>query len=135
MANVLTEVGTYLASQLSLTQGTTLFLGGIPETPDVMLAIQEYPGEAGDYQFGAAGLRWEYPRIQIVCRGAPNDYSTPRDQAASAHTALAAISVSSLTGTEYLLAMPLQPPNGILGQDDSGRWRISFNCRVWKEPS
>jgi len=135
MADVLTEVGSYLATELSLTQGTTLFLGVLPATPDACLAIQEYPGEPGERKFGAAGLRWEFPRVQIVCRGTPGDYATPRAQAASAHTAMAAIEAQSLSSTEYIFATPLSPPNGVLGQDENNRWRISFNVRVQKVPS
>lgn len=135
MAGLVQEVGTYLASQLSLTRGTNLFEGIMPETPNACLAVLTYAGGPSELGFGVTtGVQYEQPGLAIWCRGEPNDYTTPRDQAHSARQALAKVQATSLSGTLYHYIIPLQSPF-VLETDENERRVLAFNCRVKKEPS
>lgn len=132
---VLTELRTYLASELSLTYGTDLFTHRMPDTPDAVLVLYETGGSGAALGLGVDGVQFESPAVQVVCRGAALDFDTPRAQAESAFVALAKIQAESLSGTPYLLVRPLNSPNGALGPDEKNRPRFSFNVLVEKELS
>jgi hypothetical protein len=73
MASVIHDLATYLQSyspSLSLTIGTNLFRFDLTPTPDAQVALIPYQGMEGEGGFGREGVRWEYPRVQVVCRGA-----------------------------------------------------------------
>lgn len=101
------EVRTYLAALGTL---GTLVLGFMPASPDEIGVIYEYPGFAPERRFGVVGVGYEYPALQIVFRGAPHDYATPRATAELAYRALAQVEVMSLSGTPYLQINPRQSP-------------------------
>lgn len=128
---VLDEIAAFVATACSLTVGTTVFKGALPSSPDACMAVYEYPGVAPDYVFGVSGVSVEYPRVQIVARGAADDYSTPRSVAETAYRAIAAAAPQSLSSTRYLSMMPLQSPF-VLNRDANGRVVIAFNVQLAK---
>ena len=130
----LSEMATFIASACSLTVGTTVFRGTLPATPDACCAIYEYGGEAPTTTFGVAAIALEYPRVQIVFRGARNDYDAPRALAETAYRACAAANHQSLSSTRYLAMEPLQSPF-LLRRDENERVVIAFNVRLTKELS
>ena len=115
--------------------GTDLFLGHMPDTPDVCSSLRETPGAPPEGGFGVAGIKFEHPSAQYVARGAKDDEQTPRTKAESAYTKLAEIEAEDLSGTSYLLVEPLQSPSTVLGPDEKGRPRVSFNVAISKELS
>lgn len=127
----LDEIGAFLATACSRTVGTDLFKGQLPSSPDASMAVVEYMGSAPDYVFGTSGVSVEYPRVQVVCRGAEGDYATPRAAIETAYRAMAAASAQSLSGTRYLAMRPLQAPF-LLTKDDKGRIVLAFNCELQK---
>jgi hypothetical protein len=130
----LDDVATFIASACSLTVGTDLFKGKLPDTPDECAAVFEYGGLAPDYTLGQTAASVEYPRIQFVFRGDPDDYSGPRATAETAYRACAAQRGSTLTSTKYQALLPLQPPF-LLNRDPKGRVSIAFNVQAMKELS
>jgi hypothetical protein len=76
----------------------------------------------------------EHLRVQVVCRGAVDDYATPRSLAEAIYKALAACGVRTLSGTQYFGLFPLQSP-APLKRDALGRWEMSFNVQADKEPN
>jgi len=129
---LLDEVATYLQDTVSAgTIGTSLFKGIMPTTPDVCVAVYEYGGLAPDHGFGTAAISVEYPRIQIVVRGAAQDYDGPRDRAETIYQALAKVANTTLSSTQYLSIDPIQSPF-LLRRDANGRVEIVFNCQVIK---
>jgi len=130
----LDELGAYLATEMTLVVGTTIFLGSLPPKPDVCLAIRETGGSPPTGGLGTTGIQYEFPSVQIVVRGAPDDYETPRTTAETAYRKLAEIEAESLSSTAYLMAMPLQSPF-FLQQDKNDRLLIAFNAAIEKEPS
>ena len=136
MAGMLTEVGTYLAAQLTLTKATDLFEGIMPPSPDACLSINDFPGAASTLGFGVTtGVQLENPGLQVLTRGEAGDYDTPRNQAHNARQALAKVQGMTLSGTDYELIIPQQSPFILDRDDDDERIVFAFNCRVRKEPS
>lgn len=130
----LDEIATFVASACSLTVGTTLFKGAMPDTRDVCAAVYEYPGLGPEFVFGQAAISVEYPRVQVAFRGVKDDYATPRATAETAYRALAAAPPQSLSGTRYLRLLPLQAPFK-RETDANGRIVIAFNVQLEKELS
>jgi hypothetical protein len=129
------EVVDYLATELSLTAGTTIFETILPDTPDACVAVEETGGSAPERQFGSSAAIFEFPNMRVLCRGAANDYSTPRAQAKTAWEKLLEITPQSTLGsTAYQFVSPMQSPFE-LGRDSKDRVVIAFNCNVQKDPS
>ncbi len=131
----LDELSAYLATELSLAVGTTIFKHTLPATPDVVLVVRGSGGSPSVLALGREGIQFEYPSVQVVSRGAPKDYATAQSRAESAYRALAKIQAESLSGTPYLIVRPLNPPSDVLGEDEKLRPRVSFNILIEKELS
>ena len=135
MATVLDDVGAYLvAAGLGLTVPATLRLGDLPATPNTVTCLREYPGVPPEAAFGSGLVAMEHLRVQVVCRGEVDDYTTPRAKAEAIYKVLAACGVRVLSGTQYFGLFPLQSP-APLKRDALGRWEMSFNVQADKEPN
>jgi hypothetical protein len=131
---VLNEIAAQLATLGLGTVGTTIHIGMMPETPDVCCAVYEYGGPPSDLGFGVSGVQHETPGVQVVFRGSPGDYATPRTSAGTAHNGLAAVQGTTLSGTAYLTIRPVQSPFP-LKRDANDRVYIACNYLANKEPS
>lgn len=136
---VLNEIAAKLASLGLGTVGTTIHIQTMPETDASssgmpMCAVYEYGGLAADLGFGDTGILHEHPSVQVVFRGWPYDYATPRTSAGTAHNGLASVQGTTLSGTNYLLIRPSQSPFPIK-KDEMHRWYIGCNYQIDKEPS
>lgn len=134
----LDEIAAKLAALGCGTVGTTIHKGMMPETPDACVAVYEYGGVAPEFGFDTAGIRYETPAVQVVCRGVAHDYTTPRATAQTAYTGLAAVEATTLSGggtsALYLTIHPQQSPF-LMQRDDNNRVYIAFNCLCEKELS
>lgn len=130
----LEELGGVVATATGLTLGQSLFLGTLPETPDLCGGLVEYQGREPEYVFGERGIAIERPRVQLAFRGAPGDYATPRRAAEQAYQALADLTHQVVDGTRWLAARPLQAPF-LLRRDPLGRPVVGFNAEIEKEVS
>jgi len=127
----LDDIGTYLASQVgSLTLGTNLFLGRLPDDPDTCVALYEYGGETPVSTMGGDAMPpVEQPRIQVNVR-APG-YPSAHTLALSVWTALEAILNETLTSTRYHRVAAIQSPFP-LERDSADRVIFAQNYRVQK---
>jgi predicted sugar kinase len=116
------------------TVGTNIFKGQMPPAPDTCVAIIETPGREPEHHFGSNGIAIEYPRVQIRCRGAQQDYATPAALAQTAYRAMAAVANDVLNGTRYLSIDPLQAPF-LIDRDPQNRLIVGFNAQLTKEVS
>lgn len=132
--SVLAELGSFLQTRGVGTVGSDLFLGTLPDVPDACGALREYPGPPPELGFGALGLVFETPAVQVVFRGAPNSYPAPRAKAEAAYRALAELQVTNVSGADYLIVTPQQAPF-LLERDDKLRPVIAFNVHCYKRLS
>ena len=129
---ILESLGDHLVTQGLGTLGTNLFLGKMPATPDYCVTIYEYEGMAPLENMGSTPYSIDMPRIQVVVRGARDDYPTARDGLQAIRVVLASITDTTISGTRVLRVMSL---GSILplGLDDKDRPRLAANFQVHVE--
>jgi hypothetical protein len=84
--------------------------------------------------FGQAEIAREYPRVQFLIRGEPDDYVTPRVKAQDTMRAVSRVMVTTLTGVAYYTSTILQSPFP-LRRDELRRWVFCFNAEFFKAVS
>ena len=134
MATVAEEIADKLATLGMGTVGTDIFIGVYPEKPDVLTAVFETGGSAPEFGFSDAGLKYEHPSVQIVCRGARGDYEGPRTLINIAYLGLPAVQGMNLGSTYYHMIKPIQSPT-VMRRDDDARVLFVFNVTCDKVPS
>lgn len=127
----LDELGSFLATACSRTVGTDLFKGQMPTSPDACMALSEYGGREPEMVFSQSSISVDYPRVQIMVRGARGDYATPRAAIEVAYRAMASAGAQLISGTRYLAIRPLQPPY-LYEKDENGRITFAFNAELQK---
>ncbi len=128
------DIVTYLDGVSSLTAGTDLFQGPLPELPNDCVSITHTGGEAGEYTMGpslsSAGI--ETSRFQMCVRRTAR--ATAFADANSYYALIANLGPITLaSGKIYQNVESLdgQPYN--LGQDDQDMWRVVCNFRAWHQ--
>jgi hypothetical protein len=89
-------------------------------------------GPAGELGFGTEGLLYEYPQVQVVVRGAPDDYDGPFSNIEAIYLDLPKIQATALTsGKLYHLVRALQHPFVLDRRDEKGRtvWVVNFEVK------
>ena len=133
MAGVLDEIVAFLDAEGLGTAWADLFMGSMPDDPDACGCVYETGGIPPDLGFGSSAVRFESPAIQVVFRGAPDDYATPRANAKTAFASLAGVEApTTLTGTIYNWIHPLQSPFKLGEPDKKQRILIACNYLVEK---
>lgn len=132
---VLPELCSYLEAQGIGTRGTDLFYSLLPPTPAACVVLYEYGGPPNEPVMGGTTVRAEYPRVQIIARGAAeDDYDTPRLKMQNIVIALTKIREQSILGVQYQAVMALQVPFP-LERDESHRIIMACNFQVTKDYS
>lgn len=131
MSTILEAVGDYLVAQGQGTLGVSIFLSTMPETPDALVAVYESVGDTPSFTMGGAAVAINRPVIEVIVRGAKNDYPGARDKAETIRSILGAVVGQSLSGIQVLRMAPqgwLNP----LGDDENLRPTVSvnFECMV-----
>ena len=126
---LLDEVATFIAAGTTLTVGTDLFKGLMPDEPDTCVTIYESPGRAPVEEMGA-NSPVERPNLQVISRSGA--YATARANSQSVWDLLRTVTEQTLSGKHYLRIQPFQSPF-LMGRDENRRVRIVFNCTVDKE--
>lgn len=126
-ATILEAVGTYIDSNdATLTVGTNIHYGYMPESPDLCVAIYEYQGQAPMATFGASAFEVDRPSVQVVVRAPKDDYPAARNLAQDLRILLAAVTDTTING----LRVVRLASNGSLiplGSDGLDRPRLAFN--------
>jgi hypothetical protein len=128
---LLDDLGTFLDSQVaSLTLGTNLFLGRMPDEPDTCVALYEYGGDVPLNVMGGDSMPpVEQPRLQVLTRA--SGYSSARTLALECWTAVESVLNESLSGTLYHRIAANQSPFP-LERDSQDRVIWAQNFRVLK---
>ena len=129
---ILEALGDYLQTNSVGTLGTNIFLGKMPASPDYCVTLYEYEGMAPVESFGGNPYDIDMPRIQVVVRGARDDYPTARDGVKTIRDLLAALTNVTISSTKVLRVASLGAfiP---LGLDDKDRPRIAANFQAYVE--
>jgi Bacteriophage minor capsid protein len=134
---VLDELGVHLQTLGLGVLSETLFLDGFPQdapgasTPDLIAALVETPGFPPDSIHNTPAPSREHPVVQLLVRGAPYDYVTPRQWAQQIWMALGSIRNMTLSGVFYLTVRPLQSVSK-LRNDDYARRIVTAQFRIDK---
>jgi Bacteriophage minor capsid protein len=134
---VLDELGVHLQTLGLGILSETLFLDGFPQdapgasTPDLVAALVETPGFPPDSIHNSPEPTREHPVVQLLVRGAPYDYVTPRQWAQQIWLALGSIRNTTLSGVFYLTVRPLQSV-AKLRNDDYARRIVTAQFRIDK---
>lgn len=124
---MLDDIGAYLVTHSFGTLGTNMFIGDMPETPDVCIALFEYAGEPPEDTHDGQGV--DNPGLQVRVRG--TSYSTARATISSIQDHLHTLRNTTLTATKYLFIRAVQSPFS-LGRDSSKRIDLVQNFIVTK---
>lgn len=133
---LLEELGDYLSTNGVGVQGTSLFLGYMPEEQGsvVQVALYETGGMGAAHGMAPSpGLaKAERPRVQVVVRS--TSYSAARLKADAVWKLLDGLGDVTLNGTRYLGVYAVQSPF-LMGRDTQGRPLVACNFDVTKSLS
>lgn len=132
MATILEDLAVFLPTQsLGYTFGTNLFAQLMPDQPDALTSMFEYPGNAPEYVFGAANPQpaLSHPRIQVVVRD--TNPLTARSTIEAVTKKLEAVVNQTINGTYYERIERLQDPF-FLHRDAKRRSFYAVNLTVTK---
>ncbi len=132
MSTILEAVGTFLQTNNKGTLGTNIFLGILPESPDVCIGVFEYEGLAPIFTMGTAGIEIDKPSVQVLFRATKDDYLTARDAADSSRILLSAVANQTINGLKVLRIEPIGSVMPI-GVDKNSRPILSTNFRCHVE--
>lgn len=124
MSTLLEAVAGQIATVASLTAGTNLFAGRMPEVPDHCVAVYEYAGREAHYTMGASTM--DRPRFQVICRALGYGQAT-----GDAHTIYAGLDAAGVTWSSIsiLRCVPISSPTAV-GVDEQERSLISVRFEV-----
>ncbi len=130
------EVGAYLNTNVSdLTIGTNLFLGDMPDTPDVCAAVFESTSAGPTMTFGGTGIpQLESPNVMLWVRH--TSYATGRALMETCWQKLSQIANENLTNEDaasvlYQRVEPMASPV-LMSRDDLRRVLFSANFETVK---
>lgn len=129
---MLNEIATRL-SALSALSTYSIKKGHRPDAPDKVVSLYETGGAGADLGFGTPGIQFEHPGIQVLVRGAADDYEGPRAAIQAIYLDLPKVQGASLSGTAYHTILPVQTPF-VLERDEKRRVVFAVNFNVEKEP-
>jgi hypothetical protein len=100
--------------------GVNLFIGLMPDKPDVCVALYEYAGAPPleVMQDNAATL--ERPSVQVIVRASRNDYPTARNLISNIRNTLTEITDETISGVTFLRINQNSSINAV-GTDDNDR--------------
>jgi hypothetical protein len=124
----LVDIATYLDSQqASLTLGTNLFLGRMPDSPDTCVVLYEYGGSAPDNTMGGGLPVLQNPSVQVAVRAVL--YASAESLINLCWGTLEGIVDMSLSGTRYNRVTAIQSPF-VLERDSQDRVIFVQNFNV-----
>jgi hypothetical protein len=139
MATPADDIAVFLAA-VGLAQGpwaigTNIFIDVLPETPDFCMSLKQYAGRGPQQVYGGR-VAYEYPRLQVRCRGhnrssQTGGYTEAMTLSNDVLKALVAISNQTLSGVYYLSVNPLSSPV-LLNRDANDRPVFVCNYEITK---
>ena len=104
--------------------GTDIFIGIMPSSPDVCIALYEYAGEPPMEAFRDGGASIDVPSIQVMVRASRNDYPTARSKIVAVRDNFSAVTNETSGSVVFLRVHELSSINA-LGVDENDRPRFT----------
>lgn len=130
MSSVAADIVAYLDALIAEPAGTTLFEGSQPESPDSLIAVTQYGGEAAEDRIMGPSLTApgaEISLIQVLVRN--TSIATAKTKADAIHALLDNYD-GTLSGRAYFQIESINGMPFSIGQDANARWRWVCNFRV-----
>lgn len=122
-----------LASKLNTASvavtASNMFIGIMPDTPDLCVALYEYAGTAPLEVMVDDTATLEQPSVQVMTRGARNDYPAARTLIENVRDTLCGITDETISGVRFLRVSNLSAINA-LGTDEKDRPEFSLSLRA-----
>lgn len=125
---MLTDIGGYIATSMSLTAGNGLFLNWQPESPDQIVVLTDYLHDMPDITMRGTSPLSEHPRLQLLVRDLPMEVVQCESRCRTAYGYICAIQDMSL-GSKRYTAIPMQTPT-MVGRDEQQRVLYVCNFQV-----
>lgn len=100
--------------------GVNLFIGLMPDKPDVCVALYEYAGAPPLEVMRDNAATLERPSVQVIVRSGRNDYPTARDLINTIRNTLTEITDETISGVTFLRVNQNSSINAV-GTDDNDR--------------
>ena len=129
----LDDIGSKVAAGTSLTLGTDLFLGLLPDRPLAAVAIIETPGLAPVRTMGG-GIQIEIQGFQVIGRDDTDNYDTVRTTMNGIYALLAATTQETINSVVY---HQFEALSGVfnIGVDNEDNVQLAANFLAWKNPT
>lgn len=127
---LLDDLGLRLQTAGVGTLAVNLFLGYLPDSPDVAVALFESRGTSPQMTFGAGVIAVERPVIRTLCRAGRNDYPAARAKAVAVLNSLGAIRNQTIGATAFLGVEATSSPYPVR-VDDKERSMFGVDFAVW----
>lgn len=111
---------------------SNLFIGLMPTSPDVCVALYEYAGSPPMEVFANNAATLEMPSVQVMTRAGRNDYPTARNLIESVRDVLTSITDETISGVRFLRVSEINSIN-YLNTDDNDRPRFTLSLQVVME--
>lgn len=121
-----------LQSASVATVATNLFIGLMPNDPDVCVALYEYAGSPPLEVLVSNADTLERPSVQVITRASRNDYPTAKTLIENARNALTGVTDETISGVRFLRVNQISSINA-LGVDENDRPRFSLSLQVVME--
>lgn len=132
--SVLVELGQHLQTAAVGTLGTDIFLGFMPDSPDIVMSLYEYAGSGPEDTFGVDDLPYnDKLNIQVRARGTLRGYQEAHDKATAIFGIFTKIANEDIGGGYYFRVRKINGPY-LLYVDQQDRPIIVCNYEVWRRP-
>lgn len=126
---MLESLAARLQSASVATSGTDLFIGIMPNSPDLCVALYEYAGAGPLEVLTDDASTLERPSVQVMTRGPRNDYPAARALMVSVRDALTGITNETISGVTFLRVAEISSINA-LGVDENERPRFTLSLQT-----
>jgi hypothetical protein len=109
-----------LQSASIATAGVNLYIGLMPSSPDVCVALYEYAGEPPLEVLRDNAATLERPSVQVMVRAGRNDYPTARNLIKNVRDSLTGITDETISGVRFLRVNQNSAINSV-GTDENDR--------------
>jgi hypothetical protein len=106
-----------------------VFRGEMPNTPNKLITVYQYPGNAPELGFGFPGIQYDHPGLKVIVRGDPTDMEGPSTVMEIIYRDLVTVQDTVLGSTRYLMIRANQQPF-LDARDGNQRciWSCNFIC-------